>query len=72
MNELPSEEEKAGLGDGSAVSKGLPSEVVLHTTLGDIHIRLFVAECPKTVENFTTHVKNKYYDGVVFHRVIKG
>lgn len=29
-------------------------------------------QCPKTVENFTTHAKNGYYDGVIFHRVIKG
>lgn len=29
-------------------------------------------QCPKTVENFTTHAKNGYYDGIIFHRVIKG
>ena len=28
--------------------------------------------CPKTVENFTVHSKNGYYNGVIFHRVIKG
>ncbi len=26
----------------------------------------------QTVENFTTHAKNGYYDGIVFHRIIKG
>ncbi|MBR2100671.1 MAG: peptidylprolyl isomerase, partial [Eubacterium sp.] len=26
---------------------------------------------PKAVENFTTHAKNGYYDGLIFHRVIK-
>lgn len=35
-------------------------------------LRLFPDECPRTVENFTTHARNGYYDGVLFHRVIKG
>ncbi|EGG14037.1 WD40 repeat-containing protein [Cavenderia fasciculata] len=49
----------------------LPRNAVIHTTLGDIHCQLFPDECPKTVENFTTHSKNGYYDGIIFHRVIK-
>lgn len=43
---------------------------VMHTTMGDITIRLFSQFAPKTVENFTTHAKNGYYDGIQFHRVI--
>ena len=43
---------------------------VMHTSLGDITIRLFPADAPKAVENFTTHAKNGYYNGVKFHRVI--
>lgn len=43
---------------------------VMHTTMGDIAIRLFADLAPKTVENFTTHAKNGYYDGLKFHRVI--
>jgi hypothetical protein len=39
---------------------------------GDITLKLFPEECPHTVENFTTHAKNGYYDNVIFHRVIKG
>lgn len=39
---------------------------------GDITVRLFPDECPRTVENFTTHASNGYYDNVIFHRVIKG
>eukprot|EP00798_Chlamydomonas_sp_ICE-L_P002193 gene2193-33747_t len=38
---------------------------------GDITVKLFPDECPRTVENFTTHAKNGYYDGIIFHRVIK-
>ncbi len=44
---------------------------VMHTSMGDISIRLFGDKVPKTVENFVTHAKNGYYDGIVFHRVIK-
>lgn len=35
-------------------------------------MKLFGAECPKTVENFTVHARNGYYDNMLFHRVIKG
>ncbi|KAL5269796.1 hypothetical protein ACHWQZ_G003310 [Mnemiopsis leidyi] len=49
----------------------LASSTILHTNLGDVHLRLFSAECPRTVENFTTHAKNNYYNGIIFHRVIK-
>ncbi len=43
---------------------------VMHTTMGDISIRLFPELAPKTVENFVTHAKNGYYEGIKFHRVI--
>jgi peptidylprolyl isomerase len=45
--------------------------VVLETTQGNIELELFENVAPKAVENFTTHVKNKYYDGIIFHRIIK-
>ncbi len=44
---------------------------IMHTTMGDIKIKLFKEQTPKTFENFTTHAKNGYYDGLIFHRVIK-
>ncbi len=43
---------------------------VMHTTMGDITIRLFPDHAPKAVENFVTHAQNGYYDGLIFHRVI--
>lgn len=43
---------------------------IMHTSMGDISIRLFADKAPKTVENFVTHAKNGYYNGIVFHRVI--
>lgn len=44
--------------------------VVMHTNRGDIAIRMFPQYAPKAVENFVTHAKNGYYDGLTFHRVI--
>ena len=45
--------------------------VTVHTNQGDFTLELFPEVAPKTVENFLTHAKNGYYDGVVFHRVIE-
>lgn len=44
---------------------------VFKTSLGDIKVKLFPQYAPKTVENFVTHAQNGYYDGLIFHRVIK-
>lgn len=44
---------------------------IIHTTYGDIHIRLFPDAAPKAVENFVTHAKNGYYNNTIFHRVIR-
>ena len=43
----------------------------LHTTLGDITVMLFPEQAPLAVENFLTHCREGYYDGVLFHRVIE-
>lgn len=40
------------------------------TSKGDVWLRLFPAETPKTVENFTGLAANGYYDDLIFHRVI--
>ena len=53
-------------------STRLAKSATIHTSYGDIYIRLFPDECPRTVENFTVHSQNGYYNGVLFHRVIKG
>ena len=46
--------------------------VKLATSAGDIVVELDAAKAPKTVENFLQYVKDKHYDGTVFHRVIDG
>ena len=105
LNELPTEDERENISVPLAASAA--KQAILRTSVGDIVIKLFSAECPKTIENFTvsydyrtvfmyvlcytyslstavcflpasslflpqTHAKNGYYDGVIFHRVIKG
>ena len=53
----------------SAPQKG-DTLAVMHTNMGDIKIKLFPEKAPKTVENFVTHSKTGYYNGLKFHRVI--
>jgi peptidyl-prolyl cis-trans isomerase B (cyclophilin B) len=43
----------------------------MHTNHGPIELELFEGEAPKTVENFLTLSRDGYYDGLIFHRVIK-
>uniref|UniRef100_A0A2P2LCW0 peptidylprolyl isomerase n=1 Tax=Rhizophora mucronata TaxID=61149 RepID=A0A2P2LCW0_RHIMU len=73
FNEKPPPDELLAASDiGKAATTSLPDNVILHTTMGDVHMKLYPEECPKTVENFTTHCRNGYYDNLIFHRVIKG
>uniref|UniRef100_A0A4W5PHL4 peptidylprolyl isomerase n=1 Tax=Hucho hucho TaxID=62062 RepID=A0A4W5PHL4_9TELE len=51
--------------------KRLSDRAIIHTTTGDIHIKLFPVGCPKTVENFCVHSRNGCFNGHIFHCVIK-
>jgi peptidyl-prolyl cis-trans isomerase B (cyclophilin B) len=42
----------------------------LKTNYGTIILALYPDKAPKTVENFLTYVRDKFYDGTIFHRVI--
>src|SRR4051812_41510457 len=44
--------------------------VVMKTSKGTIKIELFEDKAPVTVKNFLDYVKDKHYDGTIFHRVI--
>ncbi|MHB8915543.1 MAG: peptidylprolyl isomerase [Thiobacillus sp.] len=46
--------------------------VKLQTTMGDITLELDSEKAPKTVENFLQYVKDGFFDGTIFHRVIDG
>ncbi len=45
---------------------------VLKTNFGDIKLELFSEDAPNTVENFVTLIESDFYDGIRFHRIIKG
>ncbi|RXM96902.1 Peptidylprolyl isomerase domain and WD repeat-containing protein 1 [Acipenser ruthenus] len=71
FNEKPSKEEVMAATQAEG-PKRVSDSAIIHTTMGDVHIKLFPVECPKTVENFCVHSRNGYYNGHIFHRVIKG
>ncbi len=50
----------------------LNANVVLETNYGKIELKLFPKAAPLAVENFTKLVQKGYYNGTIFHRVIKG
>lgn len=45
-------------------------QAIIKTNLGELKIKLFSEEAPKTVKNFTELAKKGYYNGVIFHRII--
>lgn len=47
-------------------------KVLLKTSMGDITLELYPAKAPVTVKNILDYVNAKFYDGLVFHRVIPG
>lgn len=53
-----------------AVGAAVNPRVALHTNLGDIVLELDAAKAPLSTENFVTYVKDGFYNGTVFHRVI--
>ncbi len=54
---------------GPALAQGAP-KVKFVTSEGDFVVEVYPDKAPKTVENFLQYVKDKYYDGTIFHRVI--
>ena len=47
------------------------TKIKMETTKGGIEFNLFDSVAPKTCENFITHAKNGYYNGIIFHRIIE-
>ena len=44
---------------------------IIQTNMGDIKVKFCKDEAPKAVENFVTHAKEGYFDGLTFHRVVE-
>jgi peptidyl-prolyl cis-trans isomerase A (cyclophilin A) len=55
---------------GASAQTTSTPKVKISTSMGDIVVELYADKAPKTVENFLQYVKDKHYDGTVFHRVI--
>lgn len=53
----------------SALAETAP-QVRFTTTAGDFVVEVYPDKAPKTVDNFLQYVKDKHYDGTIFHRVI--
>jgi len=78
-NAAPETEQKEGDQQvGNTVYPQLTNEVAenerlveMETSMGSIKIKLFPEYAPKAVENFIKHSEEGYYDGLIFHRVIK-
>ena len=56
----------------NAAAPAAAPRVKLETSLGNIVLELDAQKAPRTVANFVQYVKDKHYDGTVFHRVIDG
>lgn len=58
------------------MTETIPSEkspvVLMSTGLGEVRIEIFAGKSPITAKNFLDYVNDKFYDGLIFHRVIAG
>ena len=52
-------------------TSGAP-QVKFATNMGDFVVEVYPDKAPKTAENFLQYVRDKHYDGTIFHRVIPG
>ncbi len=62
----------AFMASASGNAQAANPKVLLKTSRGDITIELYPDKAPITVKNFLSYVDAKFYDGLIFHRVIKG
>ena len=60
----------AALTAGAAIAADAP-KVKFSTSAGDFVVEVYPDKAPKTVENFLQYVRDKHYDGTIFHRVIE-
>jgi len=57
--------------DDQSELKRITDTAVIHTTFGDVYCKLYPSEAPKAVENFCMHAREGYYNGHIFHRVMR-
>lgn len=71
-NHHAAEEAKENANNETLTSENTNTMVTLQTSAGDIGIELNAEKAPKSVANFLEYAKAGHYDGLIFHRVIKG
>ncbi len=71
MPDLKTNEEKGVLAQFADPVEGQPVAAIQVKDYGEIKLMLFPKAAPKGVENFITHAKDGYYNGVKFHRVVE-
>ena len=62
----------AAIGAAFQAGANEPVQVLMQTTAGDIHLELYPDKAPLSVANFVQYAQDGHYDGLIFHRVIKG
>jgi cyclophilin family peptidyl-prolyl cis-trans isomerase len=60
------------MGLNMTIANAAPVQVLMETTEGNIKLELDADKAPKSVANFVQYAKDGHYNGLVFHRVIKG
>jgi len=70
--EEPAPAEEKSPAPPAPTSTGTNPMVEMRTSLGTMKIELYPDKAPKTAENFLQYVREGFYDGTVFHRVISG
>ncbi|ORY22764.1 peptidyl-prolyl cis-trans isomerase [Naematelia encephala] len=71
FNERPTREDQTVQVLEEEAPKQLASSCTIHTSMGDIRMKLYPQYAPKAVENFQELSKRGYYNHLIFHRVIK-
>jgi len=64
--------ERKGKAKVEKMEKNAHPVVIMETSNGTIHLELNPKKAPISVENFLSYVKEGFYDGLIFHRVMKG
>jgi cyclophilin family peptidyl-prolyl cis-trans isomerase len=72
LTTMPEDKTTETAPDPAVALKTAQDTVTLKTSMGDITVKLYTKDAPKTVENFLKLASAGFYDGVKFHRVIKG
>jgi len=58
--------------DNASNAAETATDAIIHTSMGDIHLKLFRDRAPESVKNFVQYAEDGFYTDTIFHRVIPG